>query len=667
MNIFINTLRKPTILLTVLMLFMLSCKKESAYHQTKIPSEFEFLNLDEIKPEGWIKAQLIRDLETGFTGHLDSLTFYASADIFGSKKILGFTLDESGNPQHIPKSWWPGETEPVWLDGFVRAAFLTDHLPSIEKMNNYIDYILDNQEEDGYIGIYQPEIRFQHTMENAELWAQSRMFRVMLAYYEMTGDKRVLKAVIRAVNLTMEKYNAERSYFSTENAMGGVSHGLMFVDVLEWLFRLTGDARYVEYGEFLYHDYSNNYNNRRLNDARLGYLLDPDLELVGHTPHVAEQLRVPIWLYYATGKEMYKTAWENGYKKLEKYMVPSGAVHSGTGEDIKKMRPTPEMPYEYCGITELFDTQKFLLEKTGNTMYADMGEKLVLNAGQGARLSNGKAITYFSRDNRYKATAEGSGGRFKFSPTHEDIAVCCIPNASKLMPYFVNGMWMKKHDDPSTLITLFYGPALVQTTLNGSIVKIKQETEFPFSDTIQFIVEPEKNTSFDLWLRIPGWCNELNVNIEDAKISEVSGYKIIKKEWSAGDEFQIIFNNKIKAIKAVNGEIALQRGPLLYAVPLPHVKNVIKKYPLDEFADFSFIPESDANWNLYFDRNQLSGNFGFTLEYRATYDKMYPWDNSPLYLKGVLLNREGDKVNIQMVPMGTTILRRVTFPVLLQK
>ena len=55
-------------------------------------------------------------------------------------------------------------------------------------------------------------------------------------------------------------------------------------------------------------------------------------------------------------------------------------------------------------------------------------------------------------------------GRFKFSPTHEDIAVCCNPNASKLMPYFVGGMWMKKkYNDTEALATIFYGPASIKT------------------------------------------------------------------------------------------------------------------------------------------------------------------------------------------------------------
>ncbi len=478
--------------------------------------------------------------------------------------------------EHIPKSWWPGETIPVWLDGYLQAAFLTGHPLAIAKMHAFMQHLLDYQEENGYIGIYLPETRYKHTTENAELWSQSRIFRVMLAYYEFTGDQRVLAAVRKAVDLTMDHYGPERSYFSVDNALGGVSHGLMFIDILRWLYRLTDDDRYITFGEFLYQDYTN-FDVNRLNDARLDYLLDPGREIVGHTPHIAEHLRVPAWLFHATGAQKYHLAYETGYAKLEQYMVPSGAVHSGHREDVEGTPPTPEMGYEYCGITELFDTQRFLMEKTGNTRYADMGEKLVLNAGQGARLSNGKGVTYFSRDNRLKATSEGSGGRFKYSPTHEDIAVCCNPNASKLMPYYVGGMWMKKkYNDNEALVSIFYGPASLKTELNGTSVKIKQETDFPFSDTIHFRVEPKKTTNFEIWLRIPDWCKELKIQIDDAEISEKDGFRIIRKRWRHGDTFSISFVTGIQTIKAVNGEIAFRRGPLFYALPLPYEKKAIK-------------------------------------------------------------------------------------------
>jgi hypothetical protein len=436
----------------------------------------------------------------------------------------------------------------------------------------------------------------------------------------------------------------------------------MFIDILRWLYRLTGDGRYITFGEFLYRDYSN-FDVDRLNDARLDYLLDPGREIVGHTPHIAEHLRVPAWLYHATGTQKYRLAYETGYAKLENYMVPSGAVHSGHREDVEGAPPTPEMPYEYCGITELFDTQKFLLEKTGDKRYADMGEKLVLNAGQGARLPDGTCVTYFSRDNRYRATSEGSGGRFKFSPTHENIAVCCNPNASKLMPYYVDGMWMSRSGDSQGLVAMFYGPVSLKTKINGVSVGIRQKTHFPFSDTVGFLVEPERQVPFEIWLRIPGWCDEMRIEVEDGEISEQDGFKIIRRSWNQGDSFRLIFTEDIQAIEAVNGEIAFQRGPLLYSLPIPHERRKIKAYPLQGFADYEFTPDGDDLWNLHLDPAQLQNASPFIHEYTGTSDSLYPWDGTPSLLNGQLQDQQGGRKEVRLVPIGTTILRRLTFPV----
>ena len=142
-------MKKTALFLPVLMMLIQSCQIRSDYHQTMVPSALEFLPLGEIQPEGWIKAQLERDLETGFTGHLDSLTHYAGCNIFGDHQILGYKADTAGHHVHIPKSWWPGETKPVWLDGYLRAAFLTDNPQATAKMHAYMAYILDHQEESG--------------------------------------------------------------------------------------------------------------------------------------------------------------------------------------------------------------------------------------------------------------------------------------------------------------------------------------------------------------------------------------------------------------------------------------------------------------------------------------------------------------------------------------
>ena len=70
---------------------------------------------------------------------------------------------------------------------------------------------ISSSEEDGYIGIYGSDLRYQHTTENGELWAQATLFRGLLAYYESVGDERVLQAVEKAVALTMHHYPINES------------------------------------------------------------------------------------------------------------------------------------------------------------------------------------------------------------------------------------------------------------------------------------------------------------------------------------------------------------------------------------------------------------------------------------------------------------------------
>ena len=33
--------------------------------------------------------------------------------------------------------------------------------------------------------------------------------------------------------------------------------------------------------------------------------------------------------------------------------------------------------------------------------------------------------------------------RYKYSPTHQDVAVCCVPNAGRIYPYYVKSMWLR--------------------------------------------------------------------------------------------------------------------------------------------------------------------------------------------------------------------------------
>ena len=114
------------------------------------------------------------------------------------------------------------------------------------------------------------------------------------------------------------------------------------------------------------------------------------------------------------------------------------------------------------------DSYADLLGKTGSVGYGDKVERLFFNAAQGARDPHASCIAYLKTDNSYAMTGGRNGDstdprqtRYTYSPVHQDVAVCCVPNAGRIAPYFVEHMWMRNADG---LTATLLGPCTVHST-----------------------------------------------------------------------------------------------------------------------------------------------------------------------------------------------------------
>ncbi|HNO92532.1 MAG TPA: glycoside hydrolase family 127 protein, partial [Anaerolineales bacterium] len=232
---------------------------------SKKAQAYQWLRFGEIKPAGWMRAQMAHDLEHGFVGHLDELVpdLIQRDDIYGADRLtkaartkeLGVVAKES--QWEVQFLWWNSETQSNWLDGMTRAALLLDQPHFIEKARTHIERLLATQDSDGYLGIYAPDLRFNFSGENGELWAQASLFRVLLGWYEATDDERTLDAVRRAVDVTLRAYPIGQSHpFDVKDDFAGVGHGLVFTDILDRLHQITDDETYLVYARWLYEEYS---------------------------------------------------------------------------------------------------------------------------------------------------------------------------------------------------------------------------------------------------------------------------------------------------------------------------------------------------------------------------------------------------------------------------
>lgn len=155
-----------------------------------------------VKPKGWLYDKMEKDLCEGYVGKLDVLLpeLLVEDDIYGEARLSRHVKNkEVGNikgtaiiteeveetNEEVVKEcdaqylWWNSETQSNWWDGLIRHALLIEDEAFELKVKHYVERMLSTQDEDGYLGIYDEDLRFNFNGENGELWAQSSLFIIM--------------------------------------------------------------------------------------------------------------------------------------------------------------------------------------------------------------------------------------------------------------------------------------------------------------------------------------------------------------------------------------------------------------------------------------------------------------------------------------------------------
>ena len=129
----------------------------------------------EIKPRGWLKRQLEIQAD-GLSGNLDKVW----RDVRDSALIGG-----------TAEGW---ERVPYWLDGFIPLAYLLENNDMIARAKKYIDAIISFQQPDGWICPCKTE-----EIAAYDTWAVLLIGKVLVVYYECSGDERIPAVVYRVL------------------------------------------------------------------------------------------------------------------------------------------------------------------------------------------------------------------------------------------------------------------------------------------------------------------------------------------------------------------------------------------------------------------------------------------------------------------------------------
>jgi len=305
-------------------------------------------------------------------------------------------------------------------------------------------------------------------------------------------------------------------------------------------------------------------------------------EAVGHAVRAAYLYSGMADVAALTGDESYIKAidkiWENVvFKKL--YLTGGiGARHAGEAFGDNYELPNKSAYNETCAAIAngLWNYRMFLLH--GEAKYLDVLERVIYNGFlSGVELSG---------DKFFYPNPLASDKGYKRSPWFG--CACCPVNIVRFIPSIAGYVYAVKAGD--VFVNLFIG-GTGEVQADGRIVKIEQQTRYPWDGEVKIKVNPEKAAKFALNIRIPGWAQGkpvpgdlysyidqtvehvvLKVNGRKEDLNLRNGFASIKRKWKKGDVVELSLPMPVRrviandALKDDAGLVAIERGPIVYCV-----------------------------------------------------------------------------------------------------
>lgn len=507
------------------------------------------------------------------------------------------------------------------------------------KMKAYLDDLIAKfaaaQEKDGYlyttrtINPENPHRWAGHErwkmdpIDSHELYNAGHLFEAAVAHYQATGETNLLHVAIKLADLLCNTFGPDKLH---------IWPGHEIVEMgLAKLYRATGDKRYLDLAKFFIDvrgPGGDDYHQSRIKPV-------DQTEAMGHAVRAGYLYSGMADVAALTGDEQYvhaiDTIWDNVVRKKLYLTGGIGAMASGEAFGRNYQLPNLSAYCETCAAVanDYWNLRLFLLH--GDAKYADVMERTLYNGLLSGVSLDGKRFFY--------PNPLESDGRHQRSPWFG--VACCPGNMTRFLASVPGYVYAQQGD---TIYVNLYAAGTADIKLDdGRTVKLAQETRYPWDGAVKVKVTPAKSGKFNLNVRIPGWARDealpsdlyafadkvqesvmLKVNGKTVPIKVEKGYVSLQRSWKKGDVVELNLPMTVRRIVAnqnvaddVN-KVALQRGPLVYCVEGPDVK--------DGHVVNLVLPD-DAQVTPEFRSDLLNGvevlkGQGWTLRYQDAHGKL---------------------------------------------
>jgi DUF1680 family protein len=558
---------------------------------------------------GWLGHQLDRMVD-GMVGRLGELSAFLAPD----NGWLG-----GDNP-----GW---EEQPYWLRGFHDLAVLTADERLLAEARRWIDAVIESQDRDGYFGArYHKAVVGQNGQAICDLWPHMVMIDALIGHHEATGDPRIIPMLRRFFQFCRDLPDGQ--FIPPQNP-----------DFGDW----KPFIQYDRAGDMLPHLYwlYNHTGERWLLDLATRFfqrIKPPEGEwLDGHVVHFTQRFRYPGNYYVQSRARWHLEASEYWYNQHMSTWGQQPRGIFGADERITPGRVDPRQAFETCAMVEFAKSFYILGRTTGDALYADRCEDVMLNHFPPSQTPDLKALHYLTASNQPQLDASGDheyrnkGRQICYSP---HIYRCCQHNVAMGWPWYAQNLWQATADDGLAAWLYAAGEVTARAGQAGSEVTIRSETDYPFDGRVQMSVESGGPAAFPLYLRVPGWCRgfQVAVNGRPVEAEPAPGtYVRIERTWSAGDTIAVEMPMEVALTEwPRTGSVTVDRGPLSYSLRI--AERWQRCGGTDEWPEWEVFPASPWNYGLVVDRED-PGRTIEVVQKKAVADQPWTVDAAPIEIR----------------------------------
>lgn len=464
----------------------------------------------------------------------------------------------------------------------------------IKQLDEFIEIIGKAQQADGYLQtqVTVPGIERYSNRQLHEMYNAGHLYTSACIHHRITGKRNFLDIAIKHADNLYKTFvplpeKLKRFGFNQTQIMGLVE-----------LYRTVGDKKYLELAE--------QFINMRGQSA-VAPAPEANYKFIGDMVQERKPIRketeavghAVLALYFYAGAA--DVAAETGEKELidaldrlwnnvvDKKMYITGAcgqTHHGASSRVdmihegflgEYMMPNLTAYNETCAniCNAMFSYR--MLGLHGESKYADIMELVLFNSALSGIGIEGKDYFYANPLRVCHNANDGADHNTEFDERIPYVnCFCCPPNLVRTIAK-VSG-WAYNLTENGLAVNLYGGNKLSTHLLDGTYLKLTQETKYPWEGAVKFTIEECKKEAFDVLLRIPDWAegSTLKVNGKVTGVDAAAGkFACINRQWKKGDEITLEMPMDVKLmegnplIEEVRNQVAVKRGPVVYCIESP--------------------------------------------------------------------------------------------------